>query len=272
MRLIIEADPDGVSTYTAEYIKYRINQFKPGPDRYFVLGLPTGSTPLGTYKKLIDFVKKGELSFKYVKTFNMDEYVGIPRDHPQSYCTFMWTNFFSHIDIDQSNTHILDGNAPDLEMECEEYERKIQAAGGIDLFLGGIGADGHIAFNEPCSSLRSRTRPMFLTQETIIANSRFFDNDTSKVPKLAVTVGVGTVFDAREVIVLVTGEAKALALKHSVEKSYSHTWTASVFQTHPNTMFVCDEGATMELKVKTYKYFKENRAAQARLWPGKKFF
>ncbi|CAF0708665.1 unnamed protein product [Brachionus calyciflorus] len=256
MRLVILDDNDGVSEWAAKYIKKRILDFAPSADRYFVLGLPTGGTPLGTYKKLIEFYKKGELSFKYVKTFNMDEYVGLPRDHHESYHSFMFDNLFKHIDIDPKNVHILDGNAPDLQKECDEYEEKIKQAGGIELFVGGIGPDGHIAFNEPGSSLVSRTRIKTLAQDTIMANARFFGNDISKVPINALTVGVGTVMDSREVMILITGASKALALHMAIEEGVNHMWTVSAFQQHPRTIFVCDEDATLELKVKTVKYFK----------------
>lgn len=174
----------------ATYIKERIKQFNPDENRPFVLGLPTGSSPIGTYKRLVDFHKAGELSFKHVVTFNMDEYVGLPRDHPESYHSFMWNNLFMHVDINPENVHILDGTAPDLDEECKKFEAEIAKVGGIELFLGGIGPDGHIAFNEPGSSLTSRTRVKTLAYETIIANARFFDGDISKVPKLALTVGV----------------------------------------------------------------------------------
>ncbi|KAB0401014.1 hypothetical protein E2I00_001381 [Balaenoptera physalus] len=214
------------------------------------------STPLGCYKKLIEYYKNGDLSFKYVKTFNMDEYVGLPRDHPESYHSFMWNNFFKHIDIHPENTHILDGNAADLQAECDAFEEKIKAAGGIELFVGGIGPDGHIAFNEPGSSLVSRTRVKTLAMDTILANARFFDGDLAKVPTMALTVGVGTVMDAREVMILITGAHKAFALYKAIEEGVNHMWTVSAFQQHPRTVFVCDEDATLELKVKTVKYFK----------------
>ncbi|XP_026683337.1 glucosamine-6-phosphate isomerase-like [Diaphorina citri] len=199
MRLIILDDVSNVAEWSARYVLKKITDFKPGPDNYFVLGLPTGGTPLGMYKKLIEYHQQGKISFKYVKTFNMDEYVALPRDHPESYHYYMWHNFFSHIDIQPENVHILDGNAPDLHAECVQYEKDIKEAGGIHLFVGGIGPDGHIAFNEPGSSLASRTRLKTLAQETLEANARFFDNDIKKVPKEALTVGVGTVMDAQEV-------------------------------------------------------------------------
>ncbi|XP_077965884.1 glucosamine-6-phosphate deaminase 2-like [Styela clava] len=256
MRLVILDDYDKASEWAAKYVRNRILKFKPGPDNFFVLGLPTGSTPLGTYRKLIEFHKNGELSFRYVKTFNMDEYVGMPREHPESYHSFMWDNFFKHIDIDPANAHILDGNAPDLVKECDAFERKILDAGGIELFLGGIGPDGHIAFNEPGSSLISRTRVKTLAHDTILANARFFDGDLTQVPTQALTVGVGTVMDAKEVMIMITGAHKAYALHKAIEGGVNHMWTVSAFQQHRQTIFVCDEDATLELKVKTVKYFK----------------
>lgn len=256
MRLVIGDDYDDVSVWAAKYICNRINDFAPTADRHFVLGLPTGSTPMGTYRKLIEFHKRGKLSFRYVKTFNMDEYVNLPRDHPQSYHTFMWDNLFKHVDIEPSNVHILDGNASDVAAECERFEQQINEAGGIHLFVGGIGPDGHIAFNEPGSSLVSRTRVKTLAKETILANARFFDNDLTQVPTQALTVGVGTVMDAQEVMILITGAHKAYALHKAIECGVNHMWTVSAFQQHPKTIFICDEDATMELKVKTVKYFK----------------
>lgn len=255
MRLLIERDYEMASRWTACYIAGQINSHK--EDKPFVLGLPTGSSPLGTYKELIKLNKDGKVSFKNVVTFNMDEYIGIPKDHPQSYYTFMWENFFKHIDIVAENTNILNGNAEDLDAECIRYEEKIKSMGGIDLFLGGIGPDGHLAFNEPGSSLQSRTRIKSLTYDTILANSRFFDNDPDKVPKRALTVGVGTVLDAKEVVIIVNGHNKARALQHAVEEGINHMWTISALQLHPKGIIVCDEAATYELKVGTYNYFKD---------------
>ncbi|MBQ7575064.1 MAG: glucosamine-6-phosphate deaminase [Bacteroidales bacterium] len=257
MRVIIQESYGKMSQWAASYIVKRINEFAPTPEKPFVLGLPTGSTPVGTYKELIRFYETGKVSFKNVVTFNMDEYVGIPEDHPESYHSFMWSNFFSHIDIPAANVNILDGNAPDLQAECDRYEEKIASYGGIDLFMGGIGPDGHIAFNEPGSSLTSRTRIKSLTTDTIIANSRFFDNDIDKVPKTALTVGVGTVMDAREVMILVNGHNKARALAQVVEGGVTHMWTVSILQMHRNGLIVCDDAATVELKVGTVNYFKD---------------
>lgn len=257
MRLIIEKDYDALSKWAAEYVIKRINEFNPTPEHRFVLGLPTGSSPIGMYKELVKACKEGRVSFKNVVTFNMDEYCGLPESHPESYHSFMANNLFNHIDCPKENIHILNGNAENLDEECARYEELIHQAGGIDLFLGGIGPDGHIAFNEPCSSLLSRTRIKTLTSDTIIANSRFFDNDVNKVPKNALTVGVGTVLDAREVLILVNGHNKARALQAAVEGPVTQMWTISALQLHKHGIIVCDEAATDELKVGTYKYFKD---------------
>ncbi|KAK8085043.1 hypothetical protein PG997_006314 [Apiospora hydei] len=256
MRLIIRDDAELASSYVANYIIDRIKHFNPTAAHPFVLGLPTGSSPMGVYKILVQKYKAGLISFENVVTFNMDEYVGIPRDHPESYHSFMWKHFFSHVNVKPHNVHILDGNAANLEAECVQYEEKIKAAGGIDLFLGGIGEDGHIAFNEPGSSLASRTRVKTLAYDTILANSRFFGNDVEKVPRMALTVGVQTVLEAREVVVIILGARKALALQKCVEQGVNHMWTLSSLQLHPHPMIVVDEDATLELQVKTVKYFK----------------
>jgi len=261
MRVIIEPDYQAVSQWAANYVVKRIKEFGPDDSKTFVLGLPTGSSPLGMYKELIKLNKAGLVSFKNVVTFNMDEYVNLPQDHPESYHSFMWSNFFSLIDIRRENVNILDGNAADLRAECANYEEKIKQAGGVNLFIGGIGPDGHIAFNEPGSSLASRTRIMTLTYDTIVANSRFFDGDINKVPKTALTVGVGTVMDADEVMIIVNGHNKARALRHAIEKSVNHMWTVSALQMHPNGIIVCDDEATVELKVGTVKYFKDIESA-----------
>ena len=257
MRLIIENTAADAGRWAAHYVADQINAKAKTSSEPFVLGLPTGSTPLGMYAELINLCKQGKVSFQNVVTFNMDEYVGLPEEHPESYHSFMWNNFFSHVDIKPENVNILNGNAEDLTAECEAYERKIEAAGGIDLFIGGVGEDGHLAFNEPYSSLNSRTRVKTLTEDTIIVNSRFFDNDINKVPKLALTVGVGTVCSAKQVLVLALGHKKARAVQQCVEGAVSHAWTITALQLHPKGIMVCDEGAVGELKVNTYRYFKD---------------
>lgn len=257
MRLIIEPSYSEVSQWAANYVAARINEAKPTAEHPFVLGCPTGSSPLGMYRALIELYKAGKVSFKNVVTFNMDEYVALPREHEQSYYSFMWNNFFSHIDIPRENVNILNGNAEDVEEECRRYEEKIASYGGIDLFLGGVGPDGHIAFNEPGSSLTSRTRIKTITEDTIIANSRFFENNVDLVPKTALTVGVGTIMGARSVLLIVNGHNKARALKHGVEGAVSQMWTISALQMHPKALIVADDAACAELMVQTYRYFKD---------------
>ncbi|PIZ13998.1 MAG: glucosamine-6-phosphate deaminase [Elusimicrobia bacterium CG_4_10_14_0_8_um_filter_37_32] len=257
MRLIIQKNYDELSKWTAAYIAKKIIAANPTPKKPFLLGLPTGSSPVGTYGELAKLHKNGKVSFKNVITFNMDEYVKIPENHPESYHSFMWKHLFGKIDIPKENVNILNGNAKDLEEECRKYEEKIKNYGGIQLFLGGIGPDGHIAFNEPGSSLSSRTRVKTLTHDTIIANSRFFNNDVNKVPKQALTVGVGTVMDSREVVLVVSGHNKAHALQKVIEEGINHMWTASMLQLHPRAIVVCDEEATAELEVATVNYFKD---------------
>lgn len=259
MRVVITDNYNTLSVWAANYVAKRILDFKPTAEHPFVLGCPTGSSPLGLYQHLAELNKRGIISFENVITFNMDEYVSLPVDHPESYHSFMWKNFFSHIDIRKENVHILDGNAKDLLAECAHYEEMIKEAGGIDLFMGGIGPDGHIAFNEPGSSLTSRTRIKTLTTNTIQANCRFFDNDESQVPKQALTVGVGTVMDAIEVLILCNGPKKARALHHMIENGVNHMWTASALQMHQHATVVCDEEATAELKISTYQYFTDKQ-------------
>ena len=262
MRLIIQKDYDGMSKWAAEYVIDKINAFQPTKDKPFVLGLATGSSPEGFYREVVAAYKAGRISFKNVVTFNMDEYVGLPESHPESYHSFMHKNLFDKVDVPAGNIHILNGNAPDLAKECEDYEKAIVAAGGTDLFLGGVGEDGHLAFNEPFSSLNSRTRVMTLTQDTLEVNSRFFDNDVNKVPKQAMSVGVATVCGAKEVLVLAFGGKKAKAVKDAIEGPVSHYVTLSALQLHENGVVVLDEPAAGELKVNSYRYFKAVEAAE----------
>ena len=207
-------------------------------------------------------VQAGELSFRNVISFNMDEYVGLPEEHPESYHSFMHTNLFSKIDEPKENIHILNGNAEDLDAECAAYEKAIEQAGGFDLFLGGIGEDGHIAFNEPFSPLTSRTRVVTLTEDTRVVNSRFFGGDMNLVPKQALSVGVATVTDSKEVVILAFGPKKARAIHDAVEGPYSHMCTVSALQNHQNGIIVADEASVGELKVNSYKYFKAVEEAE----------
>lgn len=255
MQLIIKENYDQVSQFVADYIVRKIVQFKPTVDKPFVLGLPTGSTPLGVYKCLIEKYKHGELSFEHVVTFNMDEYVGLPPEHEQSYHYFMHSNFFDHIDIPPKNIHIPDGMATDVEAEGENYEKLIAQYGGIRLFLGGVGVNGHVAFNEPGISVFSKTGYRELSYETRDSNSRFFGS-IDEVPTGAMSIGILTLLDAKEVIIMATGKNKANAVYHAIECDVNQMWPVSYLQMHKNAMVVCDDDATDELKVKTVKYFK----------------
>ncbi len=256
MRLIPLTTAKTVGVWSARFIATRIKAFKPSQQRPFVLGLPTGSTPLQTYQHLIHLHQNEGLSFRHVMTFNMDEYVGLSSDHPRSYHVFMQEAFFRHIDIPPENIHFLDGCAPNLEQECIRYERLIQQLGGIELFLGGVGHDGHIAFNMPMSSLSSRTRIKTLSDKTRQANARFFENNLAAVPKEALTVGIATIMDAREILILATGAGKAVAIKQAIEGSVSHEWPVTALQFHTKTLFACDNEALSELKVRTLHYFQ----------------
>ena len=262
MKIVIRNNSNEGSLWAAHYIARKINEKAARTSEPFVLGLYTGSTPIGTYAELIRMVKAGEVSFKNVISFNMDEYVGLPVDHPESYHSFMHTYLFDQIDEPAENIHILNGNAADTVAECAAYEEAIVKAGGFDLFLGGVGEDGHIAFNEPFSSLSSRTRVVTLTQDTREVNARFFDGDYNKVPKQALTVGVATVLSSKEVVILAFGSKKARALKDAIEGPMSHYCTLSGLQNHPAGTIVCDESAVGELKVSSYRYFKAVEAAE----------
>ncbi len=257
MRVIIKNNYDECSLWAAHYVAYKIKAFRPTAKKPFVLGLPTGSTPLGMYRALIDMYKEGKLSFENVVTFNMDEYIGLDPKHPQSYHYFMHENFFKHINIPKANIHILNGMTKDYSKECELYEQAIKNYGKIHLFIGGVGEDGHIAFNEPGSSLASRTRVKTLTKDTIAANSRFFDNDQSKVPHTVLTVGIGTFMDADEVLIIANGNKKARAIHHAIEGSVNHMWPVSILQMHQHGIILCDEEATHELRADTVRYFKD---------------
>ena len=259
MRVVIQDNYEKMSEWAANYIADKINNHK--EERPFILGLPTGSSPIGVYKELIEMNKAGKVSFANVVTFNMDEYLGLPKEHDQSYWYFMHDNFFDHLvdmkpeDMKPENINILNGMTDDPEGECARYEEKIASYGGIDLFMGGIGVDGHIAFNEPYTSLASRTGVRDLTTDTRIVNSRFFGNDPEAVPAQALSVGVGTVTDSKEVLILINGHAKARALAKTVEGGVSHKWTCSALQMHNGAIIACDEEACGELTVDTYKYF-----------------
>jgi glucosamine-6-phosphate deaminase len=224
-----------------------------------VLGLATGSTPLDMYAELVKDVKAGKVSFRTVRTWNLDEYYGLPPTHEQSYRYFMDANLFDKIDIKKAYTHVLNGLAKNWRRECAEYEAEIVKAGGIDLQVLGIGSDGHIAFNEPGSSLASRTRLVYLTPQTIKDNSRFFKK-ASEVPVSALSMGVGSIMEAKKVVLLAFGANKADAVKGMVEGGVSQFCTASALQMHPDAWVFCDEAAAAKLKLKKYYSWRSETA------------
>ncbi len=260
MRGIVEQDSQAVSRTAAGFVAALIRK-RPT----CVLGLATGSTPLGLYNELIRMRREEGLDFSRVVTFNLDEYVGLSAVHPQSYRSFMQKNFFDHINIDVRNTHVPDGRALGFDAYCQQYERMIQDERGIDLQILGIGSDGHIAFNEPGSSLGSRTRLKTLTTETIRDNARFFGSE-SEVPRLAITVGVGTILESRQCLLLATGETKAKAIRNTIEGPVTAQVTASALQLHRDVIAVVDEEAGRLLDRRSY--YREVEQAQARLQAG----
>ena len=218
-----------------------------------VLGLATGSTPVPMYTEMAKAVKAKKVSYKDVKTWNLDEYVGLPGTHDQSYRYFMNKNLFEKIDIKISNTHVLNGMAKDPVKECEKYEAQIKKAGGIDIQVLGIGSDGHIAFNEPGTSLKSRTGVVYLTPSTIKDNARlFFKGKEDEVPTRALSMGVGTICEARKIILLAFGKNKADAVKGMVEGGISQFCTASALQEHNDAWIFCDEESASKLKLRNY--------------------
>jgi len=257
MRVIIKKTYDDCSEWVANYIAGKINEFGPTAEQPFVIGLPTGSTPIGTYQELIKLNRAGKVSFENVISFNMDEYVGLAPDHPCSYHHFMHETFFNHINIKKENINIPDGTAPDLGRECATYEEKIKQCGGIRLFFCGIGANGHIAFNEPGTSLSSRTRIKRLAADTREDNARFFDGDIDAVPRLALTVGVGTVMDAGEVLLMANGGHKAEALRQAIEGAVNHMCPASILQMHQHALIACDKEASRRFSSRIAEYFKD---------------
>jgi glucosamine-6-phosphate deaminase len=247
MEIIIKENGKVASEAAARVVARLVHE-KPNA----VIGLATGSTPLVLYRELIRLHKEEGLDFSAVSTFNLDEYIGLPKEHEQSYHKFMWDNLFSHINIKPENVHIPDGMANDVPAFCAEYERKIVAAGGIDIQVLGIGSDGHVGFNEPTSSFASRTRIKTLTQQTVADNARFFEGDESRVPKHCITMGIGTIMDARMNLMLVFGENKADAIAATVEGPVAAIMPASILQHHPNAKVFIDEAAASKLKLADY--------------------
>ncbi|MFC2948726.1 glucosamine-6-phosphate deaminase [Virgibacillus sediminis] len=207
-----------------------------------VLGLATGSTPEGMYNCLIEAYRKGEASFNNLTTFNLDEYVGLKKEHPKSYHSYMKEKLFKHINIGEDQIHLPNGTAVDLDSECLEYEKLIKNAGKIDLQILGIGLNGHIGFNEPGTSFESRTHMVELDESTRKANARFFSS-IEEVPKKAVTMGIGTILDSKEIILLVSGKNKAAALARLLKGEVSESFPASALGEHPNTIIIADESS-----------------------------
>lgn len=246
MEIIIQPDALAASNIaariTAQLVRRKLD---------CVLGLATGSTPVMLYKELIRMHTQGDLSFENVTTFNLDEYVGLAPSHPSSYNSFMWENLFKHIDIPDHRVHIPDGLAPDIPAFCKQYEGAVKAAGGIDLQVLGIGSDGHIGFNEPSSSLASRTRIKTLTQQTLKDNAPFFEGEEN-VPHHVITMGVGTIMESRKCMLLAFGEKKADAVVKMVEGALTAEVPASMLQMHPNAVVILDEAAASKLSRADY--------------------
>ena len=247
MEIIIQDNPASGSIIAARIIAKLV---RAKPD--CVLGLATGSTPIATYRELVRMHREDALDFSRVTTFNLDEYVGLPHEHPQSYHAFMDEHLFAHINVQRRNIHIPDGMVADIPAECASYEAAIAAAGGVDLQLLGIGTDGHIGFNEPTSSLASRTRIKTLTEQTRADNARFFDGDLSRVPFHCITMGVGSIMACRQVLMLAFGANKAAALAEAVEGPVTSMNPASVLQMHPVAKCIMDEPAAAKLKKTAY--------------------
>ena len=245
MRFIVSKISVGV--WAAAYIKHTLEQFSPSLSKPFVLGLPTGSTVLDMYAILRTFGKERLLNFQHIVSFNMDEYVGLPVDHPQSYHSYMYRNLFDTVNMLPEHIFIPDGQAKDLHAACTEYENAIAKAGGIDLFIGGVGRNGHIAFNEPGTPFNSRTHVTDLSPSTLEANSRFFHNDISRVPRQAITVGIGTILDAKELLFIASGVKKAAAVSHLVTQAPTLSWPITALKLHPRATLLVDLDACVLL-------------------------
>ena len=245
MRLIVTKISVGL--WAAAYIKNTIKQFSPSLERPFVLGLPTGSTVLDMYAILRTFAKERLLNFQQVITFNMDEYVGLPADHPQSYHSYMRRNLFDHVNLLPEHTFIPNGQANDLAQECDRYEKEMVKVGGVDLFIGGIGRNGHIAFNEPGTPFNSRTHVADLTPSTREANARFFQNDLSRVPRQAITVGIGTILNSKELLFIASGVKKAAAVTHLLPQPPTPSWPLTALKLHPRATLLTDLDACVLL-------------------------
>lgn len=258
MEIIIQPSHYQLAAIASEIIRDALLR-KPN----LVLGLATGSTPIALYKALVRMHKENGLDFSRVTTFNLDEYVDIPREHPQSYHTFMAKHFFDHVNISVENQHIPQNTAENHEAFCTAFEEAIVRAGGIDIQVLGIGTDGHIGFNEVGSSLASRTRIVTLTENTLAANAIHFDDDVSAVPEMAITIGIGTIMEAKQCLLLANSASKSEAIAKAVEGPITSMVPASILQTHPNTVVLIDESAASDLK--EVEYYKRSYANKLKL-------
>lgn len=253
MKIIITRQNPGF--WAASYICQRLQNAH--GDR-FTLGLPTGGTAVDMYAELCTLAHEKKLSFQNVLTFNMDEYAALPPDHPQSYHYYMYKHLFDQVDIPPQNIHLPDGCAANLAAECRTYEQAIAQAGGVDLFLGGIGRNGHIAFNEPGSAFDSRTRVIKLAESTREANARFFNGNIQAVPTHALTVGIGTILDAKELLFLATGDSKAEAVAQLAQGEITPQWPLTALRTHPLATLLIDTAAASALSKKTISRMEKN--------------
>ncbi|MBP1532082.1 MAG: glucosamine-6-phosphate deaminase [Alphaproteobacteria bacterium] len=257
MRVKIKENYDELSKWAADYVVYRINKHRPSPRKPFVLGLPSGSTPLGMFKYLAQAYKHNLVSFENVIFFSMGEYIGMGAGDEQSLQYILWDKFLKYINVKPEHVYFLNGLTKDFAKECANYEKNIKKYGGVDLFIGGVGVDGHIAFNEPYSSLNSRTRAKMLAPSTKQANSRFFNNDISKVPPLVLTIGISTIMEAQEVMIMASGKQKSQAIQKAIEGNITHAWPISVLQKHLQGIIVCDKEAASALSAETIQYFTD---------------
>lgn len=241
MRILIHDSPEQLNEAAALLIAGLL-QHKPDA----VLGLATGSTPIGLYRELVGMHKRGLVSFREATSFNLDEYAGLPKEHSQSYFTYMNEHLFSHVDLPAERTNIPDGMAADLQEECTRYDAKLEAAGQIDLQILGLGHNGHIGFNEPDTSLQAGTHAVTLHEETRKANARFFDS-IDEVPTHAITMGMAPILKARTVLLMVRGEDKAAIVERALTGPITTECPASLLQTHPNLVVMLDSGAGRNL-------------------------
>jgi len=264
MEIIIRKDYHAICQETAGLILQAWRKKK-----NLVLGLPTGKTPLGLYDRLVGLYERGEMDFSDVISFNVDEYLGLDENHPQSFARYMNEHLFRHVNIKKENTHVLSGTPADVEEHCRAYERKIRSLGGIDVQILGIGQDGHIAYDVPSSSLVSRTRLLTLTREVVKTNAPYYEKG-SDVPRFCLTMGVGTILEAKTIILMASGREKAESVARAIEGPITASHPASALQLHPHVKFILDEEAALKLaNIDYYRWTAENKPAAAE-WLAKK--